>query len=213
VDIETTRREAKTPVTAGPGDLDEVAQTLSDAFAVDPHMSWFMREDAGRDAARLAFFRQVIVREAARVARIDRPAGGGAAAIWLPFEQLGPQPLMTELRILPVVLRAAGLARFGRLMALRRDMDAHHPMDRRHAYLWFLGVAPSAQGRGVGSALLRAANARLDAEGLPAYLETGTTRNVALYERHGYAVISEHKARFDAPPMWSMWREPGRVSA
>ncbi|HWF77545.1 MAG TPA: GNAT family N-acetyltransferase, partial [Caulobacteraceae bacterium] len=70
------------------------------------------------------------------------------------------------------------------------------------------GVAPAAQGRGVGSALLRAANARLDAEGLPAYLETATTRNVALYRRHGYEVISEHKARADAPTMWSMWREP-----
>ena len=107
------------------------------------------------------------------------------------------------------MLRATGLARFGRLMAIRADMDKHHPMDRRHAYLWFLGVAPAAQGRGVGSALLRAANARLDAAGLPAYLETGTTRNVALYERHGFKVISEHKARADAPNMWSMWREPG----
>jgi ribosomal protein S18 acetylase RimI-like enzyme len=82
-------------------------------------------------------------------------------------------------------------------------------MDREHAYLWFLGVAPAAQGRGVGSALLRAANARHDAAGLPAYLETGTTRNVALYERHGFKVISEHKARTDAPNMWSMWREAG----
>ena len=209
MDIDTLRKAAETPVTAGPDDLDEVAQTLSDAFAVDPHVTWFMRQDAGRDAARLAFFRQVIVREAAGAARIDRPAGGGAAAIWLPFERAGAQPLLTELRVLPIILRASGLARFGRVLALRKDMDAHHPMDRRHAYLWFLGVAPAAQGRGVGSALLRAANARLDAEGLPAYLETGTRRNVALYERHGFAVISEHKARPDAPPMWSMWREPG----
>ena len=208
MDIDALRKAAETPVTAGPGDLADVAQTLSDAFAVDPHMTWFMREDAGRDAARLAFFREVIVKEAARVARIDRPAGGGAAAIWLPFEWLGPQPLLTELRILPTILRATGLERLGRVLAIRKDMDAHHPMDRRHAYLWFLGVAPSAQGRGIGSALLRAANARLDAEGLPAYLETGTTRNVALYERHGFSVISEHKARPDAPPMWSMWREP-----
>jgi ribosomal protein S18 acetylase RimI-like enzyme len=209
VDPETARREAETPVQAGPGDMAEVVQTLSDAFAVDPHLAWFMRADAGRDAARHGFFR-LLMGEGLAKGRIDRPAGGGAAAVWMPFSWLGPTSVFDELRGLPVMLRASGLARFGRLMAIRADLDRHHPMDREHAYLWFLGVAPAAQGRGVGSALLRAANARHDAAALPAYLETGTTRNVALYRRHGFEVISEHKARPDAPTMWSMWREPGQ---
>jgi ribosomal protein S18 acetylase RimI-like enzyme len=208
MDLETARREAETPAQAGPADLAEVVQTLTDAFAVDPHFDWFMRADAGREASRRAFFHMLIGGEGLPNGRIDRPAGGGAAAVWMPFDWLGPIPLSAELRSLPVMLRASGLARFGRLLAIRADLDRHHPMDREHAYLWFLGVAPAAQGRGVGSALLRAANARHDAAGLPAYLETGTTRNVALYERHGFRVISEHRARPDAPHMWSMWREP-----
>ena len=127
----------------------------------------------------------------------------------MPFEWLGPTPFLAELRGLPAMLRRH------RPRPLRPPAgDPRRPgprttrRSRAHAYLWFLGVAPAAQGRGVGSALLRAANARLDADGLPAYLETGTTRNVALYERHGFKVISEHKARADAPNMWSMWREP-----
>ena len=202
------RREAETPAQAAAADLPEVIQTLADAFAVDPHMDWFMRADERRAPARHAFFKMLIEQEGLPHGRIDRPACGGAAAVWMPFEWLGPLPIAEELRALPTILAATGLARFGRLMAIRADMDHHHPLDRRHAYLWFLGVAPSAQGRGVGSALLRAAGARLDREGLPAYLETGTTRNVALYKRHGFEVISEHRARADAPPMWSMWREP-----
>jgi len=206
MDAEAVRHAAETPVEATAADVDEVARTLSDAFAADPHMDWFMRADSRRDAARLAFFRQ-LVGEGMVSGRIDRPAGGGAAAIWMPFEWLGPAPLSAELKLLPTLLGATGWSRFGRLLAIRADLDKHHPMQRRHAYLWFLGVAPAAQGHGVGSALLRAANARLDAEGLPAYLETGTTRNVALYRRHGYEVISEHRARADAPLMWSMWRE------
>ena len=208
MDAETVRREAETPVVGLAADLDEIVQTLSDAFAVDPHLDWFMRADAKRDAARHAFFRMLMGQEGLPKGRVDRPAGGGAAAVWMPFEWLGPMTLMAELQGLPAMLRASGLARFGRLLAIRADLDKHHPMDRRHAYLWFLGVSPAAQGRGVGSALLRAANARNDAAGLPAYLETGTTRNVALYQRHGFKVISEHKARPDAPNMWSMWREP-----
>ena len=34
--------------------------------------------------------------------------------------------------------------------------DAHHPKAPPHAYLWFLGVRPDAQGLGVGSRLLAA---------------------------------------------------------
>jgi ribosomal protein S18 acetylase RimI-like enzyme len=206
-DVEAMRRDAEAPVQGGPEDAEEVAASLAAAFARDPHMDWFMRTDAGREAARHAFFR-LLIADNLSFARIDRPKSGGAAAVWMPFEWLRPTPLSAELRMLPTMLRTTGLSRFGRLMAIRADMDKHHPMERRHAYLWFLGVAPEAQGMGIGSALLRAANARLDAEGLPAYLETGTTRNVALYRRHGFEVISEHKARADAPTMWSMWREP-----
>jgi ribosomal protein S18 acetylase RimI-like enzyme len=208
MDADTIRREAETPVLGGPADLEEVVQTLSDAFAVDPHFDWFMRADSKRDAARRAFFQLLMTHESHK-GRIDRPASGGAAAVWMPFDALGPIPLSADLRLLPTLLRTTGFARFGRLMAIRADMDNHHPLDRPHAYLWFLGVSPAAQGHGVGSALLRAASARLDAERMPAYLETGTTRNVALYERHGFRVLSEHRARPEAPTMWSMWREPG----
>jgi ribosomal protein S18 acetylase RimI-like enzyme len=87
-------------------------------------------------------------------------------------------------------------------------MDRHHPLDRPHAYLWFLGVSRPLQGYGIGSRLLKLATDRLDAQRLPAYLETQTERNLALYRRHGFEVTSEHKPRPDAPPLWSMWREP-----
>lgn len=208
IDVGAMRRAAETPVLAGREDLPGVASDLSDAFAADLHFDWFFRTDQRRDEARLRFFRLLIGGMAAGAGRIDRPATGGAAAVWMPFEWLAPTPLAQELRSLPTMLFATGLARFSRLTALRKDMDAHHPMDRPHAYLWFLGVVPAAQGHGVGSRLLRAGADRLDATGQPAYLETGTERNVALYRRHGFEVISEHQARADAPTMWSMWREP-----
>jgi ribosomal protein S18 acetylase RimI-like enzyme len=210
LDVAVISRQAETPSPATPADLGEVIQTLTDAFAVDPHFDWFLRTGPKRDAARLGMFRYLIGGDAIKHGRIDRPAGGGAAAVWMPFDWvIRPDPPGADLQAAPVMLAATGLRRITRLLAIRADMDKHHPTDRPHAYLWFLGVAPALQGHGLGSRLLAAANARLDAEGLPAYLETGTTRNVALYRRHGYEVISEHKARKDAPNMWSMWREPG----
>lgn len=208
IDLANLRKNAETPSIAGPADLPSVAKDLSDAFADDVMFDWFLRPDAKRASARLRFFQTIIVDLGKGRVRIDRPSGGGAAAVWMPSAALKTISAMDEIRALPTLFNATGLGRFGRLTVMRADMDKHHPMERPHAYLWFLGVTPEAQGHGVGSALLRVANARLDAAGEPAYLETQTERNVALYIRHGYEVISEHRPRPDAPMLWSMWREP-----
>src|SRR5271169_5900549 len=121
MDIETVRREAETPSLAAAGDLDEVTRTLADAFVVDPHFDWFMRTGPRRDPARLAFFRFLIRREGFPAGRIDRPASGGAAAVWMPFAWLGPLPFWTEIQAAAPMLAATGLGRIGRLLAIRED--------------------------------------------------------------------------------------------
>ena len=68
-------------------------------------------------------------------------------------------------------------------------------------------MRPDAQGLGVGSRLLAAGLARVDAKGLPAYLESSSPANVPLYRRHGFEVVEVLKATPDAPEMWAMWRE------
>lgn len=202
------KRGAENPVQATLGDLPAVAAELSDAFADDVMFDWFLRTGDRRDAARLKVFEFILRHVAFGAGRVERPEGGGAAALWMPFEALAPTPLLTELRALPTLLFATGLARFSRLAAMREAMDTHHPMTTPHAYLMFLGVIRPLQGHGVGSRLLKVGTDRLDAVGMAAYLETQTRRNVAFYRRHGFAVISETRPRPDAPPLWGMWREP-----
>ncbi len=206
--LDAVRRSAEAPVAATLDTLDTAAADLTAAFVDDPLFNWFMRADAGRDLARLRFFK-VILREAAFPdGVIERPEPGGAAAVWIPSENLGPQPLQREVRAVPMLLNAAGLARFARLLKLREAMDKHHPMQRPHDYLWFLGVHPNFQGAGIGSRLLASKTERLDASGRHGFLETATPRNVPLYQRHGFQIVSEYKAADDAPLVWAMWREP-----
>lgn len=208
MDTDAIRRSAEAPAAAGQADLGGVARDLSDAFHEDPHFDWFMRADSRREAARLRFF-DYIIRNLTVPGRIDRPEGGGAAAVWMPSDALKQSSsLMDELRMAGPALGATGLSRIGRLLQIRAAMDARHPMQRDHLYLWFLGVTPRLQGLGIGSRLLRAGLNRADQAGLPAYLETGTTRNVALYRRHGFEVIQEAPPGRGAPTMWHMWREP-----
>jgi ribosomal protein S18 acetylase RimI-like enzyme len=82
--------------------------------------------------------------------------------------------------------------------------DAHPKVP--YFYLAFIGVVPRMQGRGLGSAILRATLERADASGANAYLENSNPRNLKLYEREGFSVMREIRARSDAPPVFAMWR-------
>ena len=163
---------------------------------------------AGRYAARQRFFRVILNEVALPDGQIERPANGGGAAVWMPSENLGPQPLQREIRALPMLLNAAGFGRFGRLVQLRNAMDEKHPMERPHDYLWFLGVHPDAQGRGLGSTLLKSRTDRMDAAGRCGFLETATPRNLPLYQRHGFEIVTDYRPAPDGPLIWAMWREP-----
>ena len=85
-------------------------------------------------------------------------------------------------------------------------MDDLHPSDD-HWYLPLTGVDPVAQGRRLGTALLRHALQTCDRDGLPAYLEATSPRNRNLYARHGFRTVEIIQAG-TSPPLWAMLREP-----
>lgn len=77
-------------------------------------------------------------------------------------------------------------------------------------YLSLLGTHPDSRGRGVGMGLLEANLALVDAEGMPAYLESSNPANDARYERLGF----EPRSTFSTPgehTVTTMWREARRV--
>jgi ribosomal protein S18 acetylase RimI-like enzyme len=100
-----------------------------------------------------------------------------------------------------------------RFFGMMRFIDASHKqlMPGRHWYLWVLGVAPEAQGRGIGCALLRPILDRADAEGVPCYLETDTEPNVAFYRKSGFEVIGEQREPVCDLPIWFLRRESGAL--
>lgn len=92
------------------------------------------------------------------------------------------------------------LFRFARQGANRlRSYGAHvDKLHRRlvphpHWYLEIIGVDPAYQGHGFSSRLLRPMLERIDRERMPCFLETNTGKNVAIYRRFGFEVISEDK--------------------
>lgn len=126
-------------------------------------------------------------------------------ALWIPpgkADALG----WREKLLIPMLFRAVGWRQFWIAFRDYAAFDAYFP-EEPVLYLGTLTVAPSAQGRGVGSALLRSGLERADREGWPVYLETATERNVAFYERNGFRVTGTIPLPY-GPTHWAMQRAP-----
>jgi ribosomal protein S18 acetylase RimI-like enzyme len=95
---------------------------------------------------------------------------------------------------LPVLVRF-GRQGAGRMRAFGRLVDSIHRklVPYPHWYLQMIGVDPPYQGQGFSSRLLRPMLGRIDREQKPCFLETNTVKNVAIYRRFGFEVISEDK--------------------
>ena len=77
--------------------------------------------------------------------------------------------------------------------------------------LWQLdsiAVAPECQGRGYGAALIAAGLDLARAEGVSAFLSTGTPHNVSIYGRSGFRVVEDLDAPDGGPHVWFMRWDP-----
>jgi ribosomal protein S18 acetylase RimI-like enzyme len=184
-------------------DVPGIVDVLGRAFLDDPVFAWVIPDDEHRRRTINGFF-ELFVAAVQGHDEIYTAEDGSGAALWVPP---GHPPVAEDFEA-ELGARAAALAgdyapRFGELVSV---MEAVHPTEP-HQYLWFVGVDPSLQGLGVGSALLTRVLERCDRKSAPAYLEATSPDNARLYERHGFDVtrkIDEH----GGAPLWAMWREP-----
>jgi ribosomal protein S18 acetylase RimI-like enzyme len=197
----------QTPIRrATPADVPSLARLFAAAFVRDPLFDWLARAGRQRQTALQSFFGRILEHRTLPHGETWVAADGLAAAAWIPpHAQAAPSRLTDDLRMLPVILRLTGLQRLPRGAAMAAAMENAHPK-APYFYLAFIGVAPRMQGAGLGSALLRQTLARADAAGAGAYLENSNPRNLKLYERAGFVVTREVRARPDAPPVFAMWR-------
>jgi GNAT superfamily N-acetyltransferase len=185
-------------------EVSHIVEAVAQAFYDDPLLSWVFPDD-DRRLRRLTegfglFMRKVWLTHG-QCYTTDRYAGG---SFWLPpgTWQMG---FLRQLLMLPAMIRFAGRD-MPRLMSFLTATERVHPHDP-HYYLPVIGVAPPWQGKGFGAALLRPVLEICDRERLPAHLEASSSRNRALYERHGFRVVGQIRVK-DSPPAWPMRREP-----
>ena len=183
-------------------DAAAVSAVLTAAFDDDPVFRWLAPDDETRPAVDRAFFDLVVEILAAHEDSWTTEGEVAGAALWVPY---GREAMSEERGELFGAQMAELYAPYAdRVEQLSAAMAAVHPAEP-HEYLWFLGVAPDRQGRGIGSRLLAPVLDRADRNGHPAYLEATSPRSRDLYARHGF-VAATPIATPGGPPLWPMWR-------
>jgi ribosomal protein S18 acetylase RimI-like enzyme len=188
---------------ADPHERAELAAMLARSFHDDPVMSWFFPDEQRRMGHSRRFF-AMRLRQLVPQGETYTVEGATGAAIWAPPERWrlgGWEEIRMGLALLPALGRRVGLAVRGVEL-----IEHAHPKEP-HYYLAVLGTDPSAQGQGIGSALLQPVLDACDCDEVPAYLESSKERNIDFYARHGFRVTGEI-ALPEGPLVWSMWREP-----
>jgi len=194
-----------------PDDVGPACDVLSRAFYDDPGALIVEPDPDRRRAACRALF-EPVVRQAIPFGRVLVVADADGAILGIAtFLPAGHDTASAE------EMEAAGLldalaaapdaaARMGPMVDYLEEQHAR-AIDGPHARLEFFGVEPTAQGSGVGSRLIAAGHATLDATRERCYLETFTTTNVAFYERRGYRVVIEGIVPGTDIPVWGLIRE------
>lgn len=192
---------AMTVRSASRQEQDAVSAVITLAFSTDPMARWSLRDSQ----TYLKVMPELIhafgdAAYASDSAYVSDEFGG--AALWLPP---GVEP---DVQTLDQLIRAnADPSILADVDAVFEAMAEHHPK-APHWYLPLIGTDPARQGQGIGNALLHHALARCDRDGVEAYLESSNPRNISLYRRHGFEILST--LQFGSSPVLTPMRRPPR---
>lgn len=188
-------------VLADPSDLDVLSHVIADAFHDLAPSRWLITDPAARRAIFPGYFR-LHLEHAMASGIVHTTPGRTAAALWIPAgEDAAGQAADYDAR-----LAATTSPWTSQFVAFDAALDRHAPVSIPCYHLAMLAVRPDRQGRGIGTALLRACHVALDHAGTPAYLEASSPRTRHLYLSHGYTDYGLPIHLPGGPDMYPMWR-------
>lgn len=124
-----------------------------------------------------------------------------AASLWLP-----PEVTPDEEAMVAMFENTLSEERQEQAWSVLEQLNSYHP-SKPCWHLPLLGVDPTRQRQGAGSALLKHTLKRCDEEDTLAYLESSNPENISLYVRHGFKILGSIHGE-TMPPLIPMLREP-----
>ena len=188
---------------AQPDDLETVTTIISLSFAEDPVWGPAFG-GAPSPEARFAIWRTYLA-AAVRFPWTWLSAGDEATSVWFPP---GEDEMTADQwdGFGEIMAEHLGDDGAGRVVALFERFDAAHPRTEPHYYLSLLGTHPDHRGAGHGMRLLADNLERIDAGGMPAYLESTNPANNDRYARLGFEVVGSFEGYLPGSAITTMWR-------
>ena len=189
--------------------IPEAVAVAARAFWRDPLFSFFARDLLAEYRTHPGWWRSALggALSAGEVwAATDADGAVLGVAAWLPPDPPGSKVVRTAremLALVPVFARIPHRRLAWRVLWACAERQPKAP----HVYLALLAVDPSAQGRGLGGALVAPMLDRADAVGVPAYLETQKPENVSWYGRFGFVETGRIELP-GSPVVWLLTRDP-----
>ena len=190
---------------ASSGDRDLLVSIISTAFSEDPLWSHALAGPDGTDGHKVRFW-ELFIDGALRFPSVWLTSGDEAAAIWIPpgCSELSEQQ---QERLADLATETLG-TRAGDFVELLNRFEAAHPRGEPHYYLSLLGTHPHHRGKGLGMQLASNNLVSIDAQGMPAYLESSNPANNSRYEMLGFRALDEFAYPHGGPVVTTMWRDP-----
>ncbi|NHQ89480.1 GNAT family N-acetyltransferase [Janthinobacterium lividum] len=200
-----------------PADTSRTARSLAAALIGDPFYRTVTVACGEDEAARLAMLEvyfALALAEGEQAGRVDladevcNEAGNGAA-IWTTDTPAAQRQAAYAQRedALRVLLGEQGYAHFTAIVGNMEHALALHDLSAAW-YLSIAGIAPDAQGRGLGASVLAPGLAAVDAAGAACFLETYNERSLPFYGRLGFVVAGRYAEAVTGCDYWLMVREP-----
>jgi ribosomal protein S18 acetylase RimI-like enzyme len=192
-----------TIMTATADRVPVLASVLARTFADDPMVSWPFHDHDVEERA-VPLFAALLGEYAALDIVVEADGGAGVAAWIPPDSEVGLEQVNVVTWPEVAGLTDDGGDRYHRFWGWLESFVPQEP----HWMLDMVGVDPARQGEGIGSALVRYGIERAEADGVPAFLETGKARNAPYYERLGFRTAAEDDSPGGGPHIWFMRRDP-----
>lgn len=193
------------------------ARSLAAALIADPFYRTVTVACGDDEAARLemlAAYFELALAEGLQAGRVDlADIDGNGAAIWntdtpAAARQAAYAQRETALRAL---LGPQGFAHFTAIVENMEQVLGQHDLSKAW-YLSIAGVAPAAQGRGLGASVLAPGLAAVDQAGAVCFLETYNQRSLPFYGRLGFEVAGRYAEAVTCCDYWLMVRPSVRPS-
>jgi GNAT superfamily N-acetyltransferase len=192
-----------------PADLEATAAALARAFQDDPLQTYILPDAEERARRSPAHFASILRYGLLFGEVFAAPGRARGAAVVLPpdgWEITPERAAAAGFDQWPITLGAVAAERFSSALSVLEPLH-HRDVPRAHWYVLLLGVAPDAQGTGLGRALLQPVFDRATAAGQPCYLETAQPKNVGFYEHLGFRVVVDMVEPTSGLRLWTFRRD------